>query len=271
MTMQSQVFDQIGDAANALSSNQSARYFGGGTLVMRAVNSSSQSFDTIIRSTDPSLKQIQVQGDQIVIGAGVTMSQVMANRDLDFLTPAAKAIGGPAIRNMATVGGNLFARSPYGDFTAALLVLEAAISLVGSQSNVPLADFLTQRYREPRPVVASISVPRPRDKNAFHFVKITRVKPMGIALITIAAMLPQTGGRISNARVAYGAMGDFPIRAAAVERALEGKILDAQGIEAALAVATEGISPQTDEIATEWYRREVAPIHLKRLLLGAGG
>jgi len=271
MPMHSQVFSQIGEAAHALSSNRSSRYFGGGTLVMRQVNAGNQSFDTIIRSTDPSLKQVQISGDQVIIGASVTMSQVIASRYLDFLKSAASVIGGPAIRNMATVGGNLFARSPYGDFTTALLALEATVALSGGRSDVPIADFLTQRFREPKPLVTSVSVPRPRDGNAFRFLKIMRVKPMGVSLMTIAAHLPQSGGRLANPRVAYGSMGDTPIRANAVERALEGKTLDAQGIAPALAVATEGITPRTDSIASEWYRREVAPAHLERLLLGTGG
>ena len=46
---------------------------------------------------------------------------------LAFLAPVAESIGGPAVRNMATVGGNLFARSPYGDFAVALLALGATV------------------------------------------------------------------------------------------------------------------------------------------------
>ena len=53
-----------------------------------------------------------------------------------------------------------------------------------------------------------------------------------------------------------------------VERALEGASLDAHGIAPALAVATEGLNPPDDPLASGWYRREVAPVHLRRLLLG---
>ena len=74
-----------------------------------------------------------------------------------------------------------------------------------------------------------------------------------------------------GARVAYGGMAPTPVRAVAVERALEGQSLDARGITAALAVATEGCAPATDAIASDWYRREVAPVHLRRVLLGETG
>jgi CO/xanthine dehydrogenase FAD-binding subunit len=65
-------------------------------------------------------------------------------------------------------------------------------------------------------------------------------------------------------------MAPTPIRARAVERALEGRSLDAAGIAPALAVAAEGTSPAADALASAWYRREVVGVHLRRLLLGEG-
>jgi CO/xanthine dehydrogenase FAD-binding subunit len=62
-------------------------------------------------------------------------------------------------------------------------------------------------------------------------------------------------------------MADRPVRAKAAEKALLGKSLDQNGIAAALAAATEGIAPITDPIASAWYRAEVLPVHLGRLLL----
>lgn len=277
MTLRVETYDQLDAAARAVASNQSARFLGGGTLVMRAVNDGDQSFDTIIRANDPAFRTIQSHGDRITIGAGATMADILKNRDLAFLAPAARAVGGPAIRNMASVGGNLFARSPYGDFATALLVLDAEVNLVsGSSGSGPsgtgpgtgLQDFLAARDREPRALVASVTITRPRDQNAFRFVKVSRVKPKGVSVLSIAANLQQSGGRISNAMVAYGAMGPIPVRALAVERALQGATLNETGIAAALAAATDGINPATDPIASEWYRRAVAPVHLKRLLLG---
>ncbi len=128
MAITVRTFEKFGDAASALASDRNARFLGGGTLVMRAVNEGDVSIMTIVRSTDLAISQIRPAGARIEIGAGVTMAQILANRDLAFLHPAARTVGGPAIRAMATVGGNLFAPSPYGDFTAALLALDATVS-----------------------------------------------------------------------------------------------------------------------------------------------
>jgi CO/xanthine dehydrogenase FAD-binding subunit len=58
----------------------------------------------------------------------------------------------------------------------------------------------------------------------------------------------------------------MPLRAAAAERVLDGQALDAATIARAVQVATDGLDPPTDALATSWYRREVAGVHLRRLL-----
>ncbi len=266
MSISVKTFASTAEAATALSGDRAARFMGGGTLIMRAVNEGDQSFNTILLANDPALTEIQAQGDRLIIGSRVTMAQILASRDLEFLHPVARAVGGPAIRNMATVGGNLFAEHPYGDLTAALLVLDCQVTLAGGQTST-LPDLLRDRTREPRVLVASVSIVRPQS-GIFKFRKVSRVKPKGVSLMTIAAWIPQSGGRVSGARVAYSSMGPTPMRVQAVEQALEGATLDETGVGNALSAATSGIEPPTDAIASSWYRREVAPVHLKRTLLG---
>jgi hypothetical protein len=120
------------------------------------------------------------------------------------------------VRNLASVGGNLFAPAPYGDFTVALLALDAQVvvqSGFGSGRATPLEEFLAARERMGPALVAAIQFPRPASPGDFHFRKISRVKPKGISVLSIAAHLPLAGGRVSQARVAYGAMAPTPIRA----------------------------------------------------------
>lgn len=270
MSITVHTFAQLSEAAAAISRDRDAAFFGGGTLIMRGINEGHARITNIVRTTDAAFKAIRTTGATLEIGAGATMSDILANRELEFLHPAAQAVGGPAIRNMATVGGNVFARSPYGDFTTALLVLEARVAFGGGRE-MPLEDVLRTRDGNSEGVITHLSVSRPANRDAFRFLKVSRVKPKGISVLSIAAHLPQSGGRIAGARVAYGAMAPTPIRVTAVEQALEGQSLDVQGIAAALAAATTGTAPANDAIASEWYRREVAAVHLKRLLLAQSG
>ena len=266
MTVTVKTFARLDDAAGALASERGGRFLGGGTLLMRAINEADPTISSIVRSTDPSLRNIALAPDRIELGAGVSMAAILAEPDLAFLHPVARAVGGPAVREAATVGGNLFAPSPYGDFATALLALDARVRFAVGQRELALEELLGRRERGAL-LVASVAFKRP---TALRFTKVTRVHPKGIAVLAIAAQLPHASGRVAGARIAYGAIGRAPMRARAAERALEGRALDAAGVASALAVAADGISPADDAIASAWWRREILPVHLRRLLLGAG-
>jgi CO/xanthine dehydrogenase FAD-binding subunit len=262
MSVVVETYESLADAARAMAGGD-ALYLAGGTLVMRAINAG-EAPRRIVRTTDRSLREIAPAGEGVRIGAGVTMAELLAHRDLAFLHAAARQVGGPQVRTMGTVGGNLFAPHPYGDLTVALLALGARVVMAGQGGARPLADLLRDRARAG--LVAAIECPRPRDARAFGFLKVSRVHPRGASVIAIAAHLPREGGRIRGARIAYGGMGAAPLQAAAAERALDGRALDAETIGRAVAAASQGIEPPSDSLASSWYRREVAGVHLGRLL-----
>jgi CO/xanthine dehydrogenase FAD-binding subunit len=257
------------EAAAALMSDRGARYIAGGTLVMRDLNEGDVSITTLVRLADRELSQIRFSGARVMIGAEATLAKVLRERELLYLHPVVRSIGGPAVRTMATVGGNLFAPSPYGDLAVALLALDAMVSVQSAHGarDMSLREFLARRDRPDRHVVLGVAFERPASPEAFRWRKVTRVKPKGASVVSIAAYVPAVGGRVSGARIAYGAMGPTPIRAAAAERALEGRTLDEAGVASAVAAAAEGTSPPTDAIASAWYRREVIGVHLLRLLV----
>jgi len=263
-------FTSTHDAAAALSLDRSARYLGGGTLVMRALNEGDISISTVVRANDHAMSRIDATGSRITLGAGVTFARILAERELAFLHAAARSIGGPAVRNMGTVGGNLFAPVPYGDFTVAMLALDATVSVQGGLGGreIPVEEFLQSRDRQTGALVLAISFAKPGSADAFRYRKVARIKPKGGAVITLAAHLPANGGRIVGARVAFGSMAATPIRARAAERAREGRSLDSSTINAAAAAAVEGTSPGDNALASAWYRREIVGVHLRRLLSG---
>ncbi|WP_031250984.1 xanthine dehydrogenase family protein subunit M [Mesorhizobium sp. LSHC412B00] len=261
-------FQTIAEAARS-GRARDVHVLGGGTLLMRQLNYAPQSVARILVVEDPSMREVTSAGNRIRIGAGVTFAAIASTPDLAFLAPAARAIGGPAIRNMATVGGNLFAPSPYGDFTTALLAAGADVVMADGRTEA-LETFLAARGTVMRGLVAAVTVPR-LTTGEFRFRKVTRVKPKGISVMSIAAHLPKTGTRFGEVRIAFGAMGPRPLRARAAEAALRGAASDLAGVQAALRVTCEGLEPEDDALASAWYRREVAAVHLGRLLIEGQG
>ncbi len=250
-------------AEAARSMGPDAVYLGGGTVVMRSVNAGVAP-ERLVRTDDPALAALRVQGDTVHLGAGVTMAQVLASRELDFLHPVARLVGGPQIRNMGTVGGNLFAPHPYGDFATALLALGARVIMADGAAPRPIDDLMRNRERPPG-LVAAVEIQRPRP-GQFAFRKVSRLKPKGVSVLSVAVLAPRSGAAMRGVRVAWGSMGPGPLRGAAVERVLEGQPLNAATIARAAEVAAEGLQPPNDGLASDWYRREVAGVHLRRLL-----
>ncbi len=262
MPLALQTFSTVADANAALKA-AGTRYLGGGTLVVRAANEGDLSFSAYVRVTDPALGQIEISGNEARIGASVTMAQIARHPQLAMLATAARAVGGPAVNNMATIGGNLFAPAPYGDFAVALLALDATVHTGDTAAAVD--GFLERRGGE---IVTAVSFALPPEKS-FRFLKVSRVKPNGISVLSLAAVIEEgADGTITSARIALGCMADRPMRAKAAEKALVGAKRTEDGIAPALAVAAQGTSPVTDAVASAWYRAEVLPVHLGRLLLG---
>lgn len=254
-----ETYPTLAEASQAMTDR--SRFLAGGTLVMRAVNYGDQGFDRIVRARQVD-RDIRAESGGLRIGAGATMADVLASRDAALLHVVAARIGGPAVRNMATVGGNLFAPNPYGEFTTALLALDAQVISANGQAT-PIESFLSGRAHH-RGLIAAVTVPRVSESD-FRFLKVTRIKPKGVAIMTIAAVLTR-----GDTRLAFGNMGPTPLRAKSAERALNNATLDERGIAPALEVCTQDLQPADDPLASSWYRREVAPVHLKRLLLNGG-
>lgn len=250
------------EAAAAL--GETAHFLGGGTILMRQVNYANPNVTTLVRLARPILGGIESNGGHVKIGAGSTLADILASRDLAFLHPVARSIGGPALRNMATIAGNLFAHAPHGDMATALLALEATLHWSDGQAE-PIAEFFKRR-QSARGVIEYITVQKPAE-GAFRTLKISRAKGNGAAILTLACDLRRRGGRLSDVRLALGAMGPTPLRARAAEAALEGVSLDESGIKKSLDVLCSDLSPMSDALCSDWYRARVAPVYLRRLLI----
>ena len=204
MTVRLQTLETLRDASSAVGRDPFSRMLGGGTLLVRALNEDVANFSTLVRCTDRTLTEIRISGSRVRIGAGVTMAMILADPELAFLHPAARSVGGPAVRAQATVGGNLFAPPPYGDFAAALLALDARVSVQSGYSprEMSIDEFLRDRDPHSRAVVAGAEFARPRGERSFRYLKVSKVRPKGVSLLTIAARLEDSAGRLSGVRVA---------------------------------------------------------------------
>ncbi len=241
----------------------------GGTVVMPLVNDGISLPEAVMGLRLAGLDGIGQADDTLRIGATATLTQLLEQDAVPMLREAARNTASWSIRNMGTVGGNLFTPPPGGDVAVALLALDASVTLASSRGRrtLPLATFLTgfmSTELAEDELLVEISVPIRSEPTAY--LKLGRKHANTPAVVTVAVRLAWDEGRVTDARIALGAVGPHPVRARTAEQLLVGTCLDAAAIAAAAAAAAEGCEPFTDGIATEWYRRRMVGLFVGRAL-----
>lgn len=247
----------------------------GGTIAMPLINEGISMPEKVMGLRQAGLNYIRRSNGSFSLGAATTLSQMLNDRSIPLLQDATRHTAGWAIRNMGTVGGNLFAPPPAGDLAVALLALDANVKLAGQngERELPLAEFYTgfmTNALELGEVLAEINVPAPTGKTAY--TKYGRKHANTPAVVTVAAHLDMDGDSVKEARLALNAVGPHPLRAKKAEAILqEAGRLDEATIAAAAEAAAEECEPFTDAIATEWYRRKMVNVYVKRTLTQIAG
>lgn len=204
--------------------------------------------------------------------AAIAMSPLV-NEKAPILAAAAKSIGSPLVRNRGTVGGNLATASPSADTAPALLALDAIVRLAsarGGEREAPLADFFLD-YRstllQETEIIADILIPIPSQRAGGRFEKVGLRNADAISVVCLAAMMELEGATCLKARIALGAVAPVPVRALAVENALEGRHIDADLARRCASLVHEHISPIDDIRGSGEYRRWVAEAVVARNIL----
>jgi carbon-monoxide dehydrogenase medium subunit len=117
---------------------------------------------------------------------------------------------------------------------------------------------------EPGEIVAEIRVPVPEGKTAY--VKLGRKHANTPAVVTVAVRIVFKGETVEEARIALNAVGPHPLRSVEAEKSLIGSKLDDQAIATAADLAAEHCEPFSDAIASEWYRRKMVSVFVRRAL-----
>lgn len=241
----------------------------GGTLAMPLINAGISMPEKVLGLKKIGLNYINKANGNYAIGAATTLTQIVSQEDIPILKEAALAVGGWAIRNMGTLGGNLFAPPPGGDFAVALLALDAEIVLVSKQGEriISIGEFYTGFMTNALisgEIVTELLIPNPKGKTTY--LKFGRRAANTPSIVTVAAKLNFKEELVKEARIALNAVGPYPMRAVNAEEYLSGKPLNEETIGEAAEIAAGECEPFTDPIASEWYRRKMIPIIVKRSL-----
>ena len=175
-----------------------------------------------------------------------------------------RRFGSIQVRAAGTVGGNIANGSPIGDLAPMLIALNATLELRrGDQvRELPLENFFLdygKQDRQPGEYVRRLLVPKLAPSSHFRAYKITKRFDEDISAVLAALCLKVDGGRVRDARVAFGGMAGIPRRAKTVEEKMRGlSLADARGWQAVADAVGKDFTPLTDLRASASYRSRVA-------------
>ncbi|MCW5715072.1 MAG: FAD binding domain-containing protein [Bauldia sp.] len=224
------------------------------------------------------LAAIDDSPEALSIGAAATLAALrphVAAIDPDIALLVDR-IGGPQLRSMATIGGNLAAGPRGADLAAVLIALDAAIVLrQGLAERVVAADafFLEDgsQDRGATELIARIVIPKPRAGAIFRAFKAAKRFDLTPATVTAAFHFIIDHGQIAMARIAYGGLGPAPRRALAVEGTLAGvQALDRSAWARAFAALRQDFAALSDHRGSGRYRMETGQALLGKALIEAG-
>lgn len=243
-----------------------ATLIAGGTDLMLDVTQHYQQFSKLISLHGVSeLKQVSKKKEGIVVGAGVTLSE-LEDVFADTHPPLVKLLkrfASEQIRNVATIGGNLANASPIGDLAPALLALRASLQINGTNGTrtVPLREFFTQ-YRQTvlqsGEWIESVFVPYVNAQQHFNVYKVSKRIEDDISAVCGAFMVTLENDIVIDVSTGFGGVAATPAQARDLEDTLVGQPFShKRTLELGLISLSEAFSPISDVRASSEYRQHV--------------
>ena len=223
------------------------------------------------------LDGVKEESDGLSIGPLTRHAQVaLADwpMHLAVLGDAARVIADVQVRNRGTVGGSLAYADPAGDWAPAMLALGSTVTLRDNRSerSVPTAELFTGEHETviaPGEMLCDIRVPSVPSTASGAYVKLAR-RHGDYAVASAAVQLDWAeDGRIKQAGIGLGGVGDTPIKAGAAEAFLQDQPIDAAVIEEARGLVMGATDPHSDFRGTAEFRRNMAGELFTRALKAA--
>lgn len=277
----------IADALRLLSAYQGkAQIIAGGTdLLLDMQFNNHPPVEALVDVTQiEGLDAIRQAEGWIVVGAAATHSQIerspVIHRHGTALAESCRVVGGPQVRNVATIGGNVAHALPAADGTIGLLALEAQAQVCTLQEDgslscdwQPLLSLFAGPGRntlKPNQLLAAFRFRERQPRQASAFDRIMRPQGVALPILGVAARvtLDPTQTRVTEATIAVGPAGPVPFRATEAEAVLTGgAAFNDELVEATVAAAQAQAQLRASRHrASREYRHEMVAVLLRRVL-----
>ena len=225
----------------------------------------------------PSLVDIGFSNKTWKIGAATPVARIKNNskltKDFPGLSEASGLIGSDQIQNRASLGGNLCTASPGADTVPSLMVNEALVliaSKTGSRT-IPVTEVITgpgTTSLASGDFIIEFLLEQPPSRTSDAYERFIPRTEMDIAVVDAAARVSlDEKGYCQEAKIAIGAAAPTVIRVPVAEKILHGKKINDQLLAEVMEAASTACNPINDKRGTVEYRRQVAGVLAKRVIL----
>jgi carbon-monoxide dehydrogenase medium subunit len=252
-----------------------ARIIAGGTTLVILMKQRAVHYPCLVDlQSVAGLDQITQEKDGIRIGALVTHRAVELSpairKSIPVVSDAFGKIGNVRVRQTASVGGNLAHADYRLDPPPALLTLGAQVTLFGPKGSrtILLKDFFRGLYEtvlEPGEILVDVKIPFMSEGSRAVYLKYSALSANDWPCIGVAAWLVKENGRCRELRVALGGVAATPVLIQKLEF-VQGESLTETIVGEVLRVVDGQISPFADLRGSEWYKRQMAQVFVKRAI-----
>ena len=253
-----------------------ARPIGGGTTLIILMKQRALHYPYLVDLQSVSgLDQISRESDGVRIGAlathrGVELSPPI-RQSVPVVAEAFSKIGNVRVRQTASVGGNLAHADYRLDPPPPLLVLGAVVNALGPNGSrsIPIKDFFRGLYEtalEPGELIVDVKIPfMPPDSKAVY-LRYSSLSGNDWPCLGVAALAIRQDGRFQELRLALGGVAATPLLIEGLDL-VKAQSVDDSVIDKLLDVVDEQISPSSDMRGSEWYKRKMVRVFVKKAIL----
>ncbi len=234
--------DTLDEALSIMASEDVIVLAGGSDLMVSGFNGTGvdPTFNKSVMIISPlkELKGITKREDGSVVIGALTTSREIASSELvhPLVRDAASRMGAVALRNSATIGGNIANASPKGDCPQPLILLDSYVILksVDGEREVKVDDFILgakKTARKPNELITAVVIP-PSKFTHYFYKKIGMRRANAISKLTLSCGAEIKNGVVVDFRASSGAAGPKVMRSRQAEEILIGKTLsELEGVE----------------------------------------
>lgn len=260
----------IDEAISLKVENSKAIFIAGGSDVLVKIREGKMAGQELISlQLIDELKGVSLEEDgSLKIDALTSFTKITENdlvqKYCKTLGEAVDTAGGPQLRNIATIGGNICNGAPSADSAPTLFAFDAIIEIKGKNGyrEVPIKDFylgIGKVDLKDDELMTAVKIRRESYENYYgHYYKYAMRNAMDIATSTCSINVKfSEGNLVEDIRAAYGIAGPVPVRAYKAEDFLKGKELNEENIRTFSKLALDELKPRDSWRASKAFRTQI--------------